>query len=110
VNSENSTVRTISREVGATSSGALLTPQRLHAELLAAGKEELEAYLQGALKDGTARERTHRFGQADRRWLHMIEMCLQQLGHASWIYREGSGAAGFTIRAAEPILTTGGST
>jgi hypothetical protein len=44
-----------------------LTPQRLHAELLAANAKGLEAYLQGALRDGTrsARHRTHRIGQSD---------------------------------------------
>ena len=48
-----------------------LTPQRLHAELLAASKKSLESYLQGALRDGTrsARHRTHRIGQSDPRWL-----------------------------------------
>ena len=43
-------MRTISREVG---DASLLTPQRLHAELLVTDPRFLDAYLQGALKDAT---------------------------------------------------------
>ncbi len=68
-----------------------LTPQRLHAELLDTGAKGLEAYLQGALRDGTrsARHHTHRIGQSDPRWLSLLQHALDVLGHRSWIYREG---------------------
>ena len=68
-----------------------LTPQRLHAELLAVGAMGLEAYLQGALCDGTRStgHATHRIGQSDVRWLHVLRDALALLGHRSWIYREG---------------------
>jgi hypothetical protein len=68
-----------------------VTPQRLHAELLAIGAKGLEAYLQGALRDGTrgARHQTHRFCQADPAWLSVLSDALSLLGHRSWSYREG---------------------
>jgi hypothetical protein len=68
-----------------------LTPQRLHAELLDAGAKGLEAYLQGALKDGgrCARHSTHRIGQKERGWLELLGAAFEVLGHRSWIYREG---------------------
>jgi LAGLIDADG DNA endonuclease family protein len=67
------------------------TPQRLHAELLAVGAMSLEAYLQGALRDGTRcrAHRTHRIGQSDLRWLQVLEAAFARLGARSWIYREG---------------------
>ena len=67
------------------------TPQRLHAELLAVGAMSLEAYLQGALRDGTRckEHHTHRIGQADLRWLRVLEAIFVRLGCRSWIYREG---------------------
>src|SRR5919204_433979 len=70
--------------------GDPLTPQRLHAELLATGALSLEAYLQGALRDGTrsARHRTHRIGQADPGWLALLQTALGVLGHRGWIFRE----------------------
>jgi hypothetical protein len=69
-----------------------LTPQRLHAELLATGAKGLEAYLQGALRDGTrsALHGTHRIGQSDPRWLELLAEILELLGSTSWTYREGS--------------------
>ena len=68
-----------------------VTPQRLHAELLAVGAKGLEAYLQGALRDATrsALHRTHRFCQSDSGWLNLVGAALSLLGHRSWKYREG---------------------
>ncbi len=84
----NRSVRKISREVG---DEGLLTPQRLHAELLVTGSTRLESYLQGALRDATrsAAHKTHRYGQSDRAWLETLQSILGVLGHRSWIYREG---------------------
>lgn len=85
---KNRPVRTISREVG---SESLLTPQRLHAELLVTSASRLEAYLQGALKDATrsALHKTHRYGQSEREWLEYLQAILGVLGHRGWIYKEG---------------------
>ena len=68
-----------------------MTPQRLHAELLDAGAKGLEAYLQGALKDGgrSKRHNTHRIGQKEQAWLRFLSTIFDALGHRSWIYREG---------------------
>lgn len=50
-----------------------------------------QAYLQGALHDGTwnrANERI-RFAQKGTSWLKILKATLRRLGHSSWIYREG---------------------
>ena len=68
-----------------------LTPQRLHAELLAIGAKGLEAYLQGALRDGTwsALHHTHRIGQSNEDWILILKAMLDALGHRGWVYKEG---------------------
>jgi LAGLIDADG-like domain len=100
-------VRTISREVAVHRPDALLTPQRLHAELLDAGAKGLEAYLQGALKDGTrcARHNTHRISQKERRWLDLLSLALDVLGHRSWIYREGKNRKLWVLETSAPFLS-----
>src|SRR5438552_2142895 len=67
-----------------------LTPQRLHAELLAATIPVSSAYLLGALHDATISQmhRTVRFGQSDVDWLQGIAVLCKNLGQKSWIYRE----------------------
>ncbi len=50
----------------------------------------LEAYLQGALHDASLNKgKRYRFTQSDVRWLKILKTILQDLGYASWIYREG---------------------
>src|ERR1700726_2999562 len=68
-----------------------LTPQRLHAELLAANISVSRAYLLGALHDATISKlhRTVRFGQSDVGWLEGLAVLCRNLGQKSWIYREG---------------------
>lgn len=59
--------------------------------------------------------RTFRFGQSDHRWLDVLDLCLERLGHRSWIYREGrerrfwvlETSAGFLSRAFEGSHSTG---
>ena len=86
--------------------GDCLTPQRLHAELLATGAKGLEAYLQGALRDGTrsALHSTHRFGQSDPRWLDLLAECLELLGARNWSYREGSARNYWVLETTAPFL------
>jgi hypothetical protein len=83
-----------------------LTPQRLHAELLATGAKGLEAYLQGALHDGTASalHRTHRFGQSDPVWLALLHDMLEILGFRSWSYREGAARRYWVLETTAPFL------
>src|SRR6266516_3293915 len=72
--------------------GSSLTPQRLHAELLGTDAKSLEAYLQGALRDGTrsALHRTFRIGSIEPGWLMILKQVLETLSQRSWLYREGS--------------------
>ena len=68
-----------------------LTPQRLHAELLAANISVSRAYLLGALHDATISKLhgTVRFGQSDVGWLTGIATLCHAIGQRSWMYREG---------------------
>ena len=85
----------------------LSTPQRLHAELLAIGAKGLEAYLQGALRDGTrsARHNTHRIGQREREWLVLLQTMLRILGHRAWIYPEGRDRRLWVVETGAPFLS-----
>lgn len=69
--------------------------------------EALAAYCQGALRDGTfsARQRTHRIGQADVGWLQLLQTVLQRLGHRSWIYREGYNRRLWVLETTAPFLS-----
>jgi hypothetical protein len=90
--SENVRVRTISREVASPPNLAeALTPQRLHAELLATSASGAWSYLFGATHDATisSRHGTVRFGQADMEWLAVLAEILAEQGQKAWIYREG---------------------
>jgi hypothetical protein len=84
--------RTISREVLSrpVSQPDAMTPQRLHADApILSG--EFQAYLQGALHDGTFNRlhKTHRISQKGSDWLTRLQFVLRLLGYSSWIYREG---------------------
>jgi hypothetical protein len=91
--SENVGVRTISREVVPPPNLAeALTPQRLHAELLATSALGAWSYLFGAAHDATisSRHNTVRFGQAGVEWLTVLRSLLEERGQKAWMYREGS--------------------
>ena len=68
-----------------------MTPQRLHAELLATSALGAWSYLFGAAHDATisARHGTVRFGQADVEWLTVLRLLLEKQGQKAWMYREG---------------------
>ncbi len=68
-----------------------LTCSSIESEIRAASPSELQAYLQGASRDGTLSRlhRTLRIAQADVPWLHLLQSLLSGLGRKSWIYREG---------------------
>jgi hypothetical protein len=90
--SDNAGVRTISREVAESpNQAALLTPQRLHAELLETSASGARAYRHGAAHDATISRlhRTVRFGQSDVRWLQVLKVLIERLGMRAWAYREG---------------------
>lgn len=52
--------------------------------------KEIRAYLQGALHDAYRRKNRIRFSQKGTEWLMVLQNLLEQLGHRSWMYREGS--------------------
>jgi len=89
-------------------SDLFLTPQRLHAELLAFDAKGLEAYLLGALHDGTqsALHHTHRIGQSSKDWIDLLSVMLDVLGHKSWIYREGRDRDYWVVETTASFLTT----
>ncbi len=66
-----------------------------------------EAYLLGALHDGTynVRRKTHRFSQADVRWLELLQKCLEDLGYRSWIYKEGRYRTVYVLETSAKFLS-----
>jgi hypothetical protein len=69
-----------------------MTPQRLHADAFDLSvTREYQAYLQGALHDGTRSilHNTHRICQKGSDWLSLLSLMLNEVGHGSWIYQEG---------------------
>ncbi len=61
------------------------------AEVQAVALGEVEAYLTGAVRDGTFNRlhSTTRISQGDERWLRVLKVLLQRVGKRGWIYREG---------------------
>ncbi len=70
-------------------------------------KELTEAYLLGALHDGTynVRRKTHRFSQNHIGWLHVLQKCLANLGHKAWIYREGKDRDVYILETSAKFLS-----
>jgi hypothetical protein len=66
----------------------------------------LEAYLQGALHDGTrsAAHHTHRIGQANRGWIDLLGIIFEVLGLRAWIYREGQDRAYWVVETTASFL------
>jgi hypothetical protein len=67
---------------------------------------EYQAYLQGALHDGTrsALHHTHRISQKGTGWLQRLSFMLSEMGHRSWIYREGRDREVFVLETSAPFL------
>jgi len=66
--------------------------ESIETEIDRATNDEINAYLQGASRDGTFNRlhRTLRIAQADVRWLQVLGDLLGRLGKRSWTYREGT--------------------
>lgn len=78
------TKQKISREVGADALDPSETTRR------SPQSGEMKAYLQGALHDASRNKRTRvRFVQKGTEWLEALKNLLGELGHKSWMYREG---------------------
>jgi hypothetical protein len=69
---------------------------------------ELEAYLLGALHDGTynRQHKTFRFSQRGRAWLETLQRFLNRLGHRSWLYREGKLRKVYVLETTASFLDT----
>src|ERR1700733_5755202 len=67
-----------------------------------------EAYLLGALHDGTYNvgRKTHRFSQANLEWLQLLQEKLAQLGLRSWIYKEGKHRTVYVLETTARFLST----
>jgi hypothetical protein len=98
--------RTISREVlsDPVSHPDRMTPQRLHADSFEA--RVFQAYLQGALHDGTrsSLHHTHRFSQKGTDWPNRLAAILTALGHRSWAYQEGKDRSVFVLETSASFL------
>jgi hypothetical protein len=84
-----------------------MTPQRLHADSFApVSLPECQAYLQGALHDGTRSglHHTHRFSQKGTEWLVRLGDLLMRCGHRSWLYQEGKSRDVFVLETSAPFL------
>jgi hypothetical protein len=104
-------MRTISREVlcPTTRQSSNMTPQRLHADAFVnVPSRVVQAYLQGALHDGTRSHsrRTHRFAQKGTEWLGRLHDLFVSIGHRSWIYQEGRGRDVFILETSARFLDT----
>ena len=66
-----------------------------------------EAYLLGALHDGTynIRRKTHRFSQANIGWLQLLQRLLGGIGHKAWIYKEGKNRGVYVLETSAKFLT-----
>ena len=83
-----------------------MTPQRLHAELLATSALGARAYLHGAAHDATISRlhRTVRFGQSDEGWLRNLGVLIERLGRRWWTYREGGSRRMWILETSAAVL------
>lgn len=70
--------------------------------------KELQAYLYGAVHDGTYNKhhQTFRIVQANRQWLVKIQAILSRINIRSWIYQEGKNRKVFALELTIPFLKT----
>ena len=67
-----------------------------------------EAYLLGALHDGTYNvgRKTHCFSQSNLIWLQILQKKLAMLGFRSWIYKEGKDCTVYVLETSAKFLST----
>jgi hypothetical protein len=65
-----------------------------------------EAYLLGALHDGTynVRRKTHRFSQSNIGWLRILKQQLALAGYKGWIYKEGKTRGVYVLETSAKFL------
>lgn len=69
-------------------------------------KQEIKAYLFGALHDGWIRttDNRYRIAQKGTAWLEVIQKVLTTLGYKSWIYQEGKNRDVYILESVAPIF------
>jgi intein-encoded DNA endonuclease-like protein len=68
-------------------------------------KGEIQAYLLGALHDGTfSSNRRFRISQKGSEWLSILQKLLKKLGYNSWIYREGANRKVYVLETLAKFL------
>ncbi|MBM3128289.1 MAG: hypothetical protein FJ009_06570 [Chloroflexi bacterium] len=69
---------------------------------------EYQAYLQGALHDGTRSEahNTHRISQKGTEWLSRLRDLFTALGFKSWMYQEGKSRGVYVLETTAQFLNT----
>jgi intein-encoded DNA endonuclease-like protein len=68
-------------------------------------KEEIVAYLQGALHDASLNKRKrYRFTQKGTAWLLVLKELFEFLGHKSWMYKEGINREVYTLETLAEFL------
>ncbi len=71
-----------------------------------AERQNIKAYLFGAMHDGTIRhhDRRYRIAQKGTGWLIAIQKMLKNVGYNSWIYKEGKDRDVFVLESVAPIF------
>jgi intein/homing endonuclease len=71
----------------------------------APARDEIIAYLQGALHDATFNSnKRYRFSQKGTGWLKVLQKLLSKIGHKSWIYQEGRTRSVFVLETLAKFL------
>lgn len=65
----------------------------------------VQAYLFGAMHDGTIRGNRYRIAQKGTAWLQVMQKILQQLEYKSWIYQEGKQRKVYILESVAPIFS-----
>ena len=71
-----------------------------------ASRNEIRAYLFGAMHDGWIRKSDNRYriAQKGTEWLENIQQALKSIGYRSWIYQEGKTRDVFILESVAPIF------
>ena len=68
-------------------------------------RNEILAYLQGAMHDASLNKRTRiRFTQKNREWLEILKELLARIGSKSWIYKEGKNRNVYALETVSKLL------
>ena len=63
-----------------------------------------QAYILGALHDGTTRKLTYRIAQKDQAYIEFLLQGIKKLGHNAWSYREGKTRRLYVVEFSKSFL------